>query len=195
MALDDIRRELAEERERKAAEARREEEERLRRTRENALAVRPALRCLKELEPRFWSCSEAFAALCESKVDFSSRSQQGFWSKLLRRSCATEESPGLYITYEPGLAEPGQRHAIKLEARPEVLYFEAAYALMPVEAAGIQGSRYPYVVHRDMYPVPGFSTAKANKWLESQFERYFRDLTGWKEQFPELWNPQVPRSR
>jgi hypothetical protein len=193
VALKKIRQEIKEEQQRQAAQSREEADERMRLARENERVLGPAVQCARHLESKFQRCSNDLARLCGAEVDASDLPSRSFWSRLLHRSAVTADQPRLRLALEPLAPEMGQHHSITLEARPDDLLFEATYGLPAEEVMGAKGIRYAHVVCKDTYPISDFSGAAAKKWLESQFENYYREMTAWKKEFPDLWDPhRVP---
>ena len=125
MALDRIRREIEEERAQKSKAERRAEKERIDQKREYIRSIQQSLRCLRRLESRFWEFADEFARLCDVEVKHSSQSHQSLWGKMLGRSCATDEKPELYTKCDPSSYDSGNCHWIRLEAKPDNVYFEA----------------------------------------------------------------------
>jgi len=193
VALKKIRQEIKKKQQQQAAQSRREDDDRIRLARENERVIRSAVQCVRRLESKFWNCANELARLCASEVDSSSRARRSFWSRLFHGSLVTAERPELYVTLEPLSPEMGQHHTIRLEARPELIQFEATYGLRTEEVLGVQGIRYTHVVCKSTCRISDLSAREGKQWLESQFEKYYRELTDWKKEFPDLWDQRRRR--
>lgn len=191
MALDKLRRELNE----KAAQAERAERERQKAIAEREQAFleykksqQPAFKCLQLLEDFFWECVDDYSRLANLRIKRTNRSDSAWLFRLLgiSSSSATILEPELYVRYESG---EWTNEIIKLEVflppkdsleeSWQGLQFTAEYSTEQHRIPGGIGRSTPYERHVlvcEKLPIESFEIQAARKWLESNFERYYREF-------------------
>ena len=179
MALNKLKRELDE----KAAQAalaeknkRKADDDKEQMLREYKDSQRPALRCLQSLEGLFRECVNDFSRLANLKIAHSNRPMWLF--RLAGQSSATIDDPKLYVSFD---ASGWDRNTIQLEVfLRQGLQFSAEYSRMGHYSQGVSFPHETYVLVRENLPVESFEIQAAHKWLESNFEEYYRRLTDFR---------------
>jgi hypothetical protein len=138
----------------------------------------PALQCLQLLEDFFWECVNDFSRLASLKIHYTNRPRVSWWTLRTRGSSLTIDDPKLYVSFD--CSASWEFKTIQLEVfYQQGLQFTAEHGYTGHRVTGgghIESKSYVRV--RKNLSVESFEIQAARKWLESNFEEYYRRLNG-----------------
>lgn len=138
---------------------------------------RHALQCLQQLEDFFWKCANDFSRLANLKIYYTNRPKFHRLTRLFGGYAATIHNLELYVSYDSDGRE-SKDVRLKVLGQKE-LQFSADYkeSSSLVRGRGYVGGK-TYVSMFKNLPVDTFEVQAARKWLESNFEEFYKKLHG-----------------